>query len=51
MFLMQLLFSLVDYVNDADSFFYLSLLSQVIGGIGAGLISTNNWAIISNFTD
>jgi len=40
---------LLDKVNDQDTFFYLSLLAQALGGFGAGANATASMAILSSF--
>ena len=39
----------LEYVEDDQMFLYLSLLAQILGGIGAGANATSSMAILSSF--
>lgn len=40
---------LVDYIEDGDTFLYLSFLAQGLGGFGGGANLTASMAILSSF--
>ena len=40
---------LIDYLDDADYFLFVSFLAQGLGGIGGGANLTSSMAILSSF--
>ena len=39
----------LEYEKDPDTFLYMSFAAQLLGGAGAGAISTSSMAILSSF--